>query len=210
MSFKLAFIWFVLAIPSARAWTPPAQPQIREVAREYKIRHPGQPMGIPAPVWDIDPTTIERLAADAQVVVLARLSKVSSYLAPSDNLILTDYALLEVRVLAGAPTPTTARVPGSSTPLTLVVWGGETVVEDVTVVASNQNLEAITDGAEYLLFLRPARTARVAQYEVLEAAIFRTSGNRAVPLFKGAKAAFGFTEAPLSDLIDRIQRAVRR
>ncbi len=183
--------------------------RLRQWAREQNVRNPGERVEFPAPPWDYTPTTIEALTADSALVVVARLSRIKSYPSRDEDFILTDYALLEPRILAGRAPIAAARAPGAAPPLTLTVWGGEVVVEGVPIRGTDNNREAIVDGGEYLLFLRAPRSVD-SGYEIYNGAIFFVSEGRAKPLLKNAADIFGMTHAPLPDLMARVQRAAKR
>ena len=140
------------------------------------------------------------------VVVVARLSRPRSYVTPNEDYILTDYVLLELRVLAGRLPITVARTPGAAAPLTLTVWGGEVVVESVPIRGTDHNREAIVDGGEYLLFLRDRRSSD-SGYEILDGGIFSVTQGRTTPLLKNGATIFGMVDGPLEDLVSRIQGA---
>lgn len=81
-------------------------------------------------------------------------------------------------------------------------------MDGVPIRGTDHNREPIVDGSEYLLFLRERRSAD-SGYEIFHGAIFSASGARAVPLLKNAETIFGMTDAPLLDLVARIQRAAK-
>jgi len=165
---------------------------------------------IPASPWEGWPTTIEAVVADATAVVQATLVRGKSYLDPTGNFIGTDYGILSPIIIAGALRVPPASMPGPTPPLTLTVFGGEVAVEGVTFRATDGHFEPITDGGQYLIFLRPGRPPQPGRYEIYYGAIFEVSGGVARPLLRSANDVFrGTADARLSDLVARIRKAVR-
>jgi hypothetical protein len=130
---------------------------LRELAREHAIRNPGVPLQQPAPPAEYWPKTIEDLSREAEVVLQAKLSRINSYLSSSEDRVLTDYSIVGAKVIAGRLRLSSTRVPGTTAPLILTVYGGEVTIEGVTIHGTDNNRDAIREGAEDLLFSRQSR-----------------------------------------------------
>src|SRR5262245_43226659 len=94
---------------------------LREVAREYAIRHPGGTMELPAPPGHSSPKTIAELTKESDVVLLCRLNRVSSYLNSDEDRVLTDYSIDAVNLVAGRLPVVENRTPGKTEILILTV-----------------------------------------------------------------------------------------
>jgi hypothetical protein len=136
-----------------------------------------------------------------------RLAKPRSYLTPDDQQILTDYALADVQVVAGAFPVFSSPIPSKPTPIVLVVFGGEVMVNGTRVIAENANMaEQLKEGGEYLLFLKKLGT-EPGRYRPYRYGMFRIERGHATAVIKQAKEIFpGASEAPLADLVSKIPR----
>lgn len=182
---------------------------LREMARQQAIRHPGVPLLIPQAPSDYSPKTIEELARESEVVLQGKVSRVGSYPA-NDDRVLTDFRILEPQVIAGRLDSASAPRQGPGVPVILTVWGGEVVVEGVPIRGVETNGEAIKDGAQYLLFLRRARQSGPGRYEIHYGGVFEIVAGEAKPLIKNADTIFkGTNDTRLTELISRIQTAVQ-
>ena len=133
---------------------------LRELAREQAKRNPGEPLLQPASPAHYEPKTIEKLTREASVVVQTTLVQTRSYLGPQADRVLTDYSMVTPKFLVGrAPVLTPSR-PGMVPALILTTFGGEVVLDGVTVRGTDTNREPITSGAQYLLFLMPSRAGQ--------------------------------------------------
>jgi len=118
-------------------------------------------------------------------------------------------------VIAGELPAPTQRVPRPGTSPILTVYGGEVVLEGVTVRCTDNNRDAIKDGAQYLIFLRPSRapsTAGASRYEVYHGVIFEVSGDQVRGLLNNADHVFAdlLKHRPTpKDLVARIQKAAQ-
>lgn len=183
---------------------------LRELAREQAIRSPGVPLEQPAPPGDYWPKAIEELAREADVVLQAKLSRINSYLTSNEDRVLTDYRILESRVVAGRLSAMSSQVPGPGVALILTVYGGEVIVEGVTIRGTDNNREAIKDGGQYLLFLKQSRRREPGRYEIYYGGVFEISHEEVKPLLKRADDVFkGTIDGRLKDLVLRIQTAVQ-
>ena len=184
---------------------------IRELARQHATRNPGVPLEQPAPPADYLPKSIEELTTESDVVLEGRLSGAQSYLAPSEDRILTDFRILQPKLIAGHLMEPSKPVPGESIPLILTVYGGEVVVEGVTVRGTDNNRQAIKDGGRYLLFLKASRSGAAGKYEIYYGAAFEIVNNDVKPLLKEADYVFtGGVEPRMEELVSRIQKVARR
>ena len=181
---------------------------LRELARAHAKRHPGEPMVQPASPAHYQPKTIEELTRSAEVVVQATLVQARSYVTPEGDRVLTDYSIVSPKFLGGR-VPTLAPSRGGTVPaLTLTTYGGEVVLEGVTVRGFDSNREPITSGAQYLLFLMPSRGGEAGQYEIYNGGIFEIARGNARALIRGASRVFkDAADVPLPSLLARIQSA---
>jgi len=179
-----------------------------ELARRLGPPPDGKPIPVPSSPGEYWRTTIEDVAREAVVVLRATLSRKYSYLAPSEDRILTDYTMVNPQVIAGVLPVTTTETTGAPPPLTLTVWGGEAIVEGVPMRSVNVDIEPINDGGEYLLFLRPDRTPGPGRYEIYYGAIFEVSQELVRPLLRNARDIFsGTADTRLTELVARIGKA---
>jgi hypothetical protein len=192
-----------------------AQLNLREMARERALRDPASWIGAPpSPPGHYEPKTLEDLTRDADVVVRARLRRPHAYLAgENESRLLTDYAIEETMVLAGALETYVTRTPGAATPpLLLTVWGGDLTIDGIRIHGPDSNFVTPQDGALHLLFLRVSRAKQPGKYEVSNAGIFALSGDEMKPLLRGdtAKRVFAWAAGMrVTDALTRI-RGVRR
>ena len=110
-----------------------AAQNLRELAREQAKRNPGEPLLQPASPAHYEPKTIEELTREASVVVQTTLVQTRSYLGSQADRVLTDYSMVTPKFLVGrAPVLTPSR-PGMVPALILTTFGGEVVLDGVTV-----------------------------------------------------------------------------
>lgn len=184
---------------------------LRDLARQQAVQNPGVPLDQPAPPGDYQPKSVEELAREADLVMHATLSRPHSYLSSSEDRILTDYSIQKPIVVAGRLPDVSARIPGQVQPLVLTVWGGTVTIEGIPVRGTDYNREPITDGGEYLLFLRKSRVPEPGRYEIYYGGAFEISqGERVKPLLKQAKDVFKDTvDERLTQLLARVRKAVQ-
>ncbi len=183
-----------------------------ELARAQAIRNPGLPVEIPSGPGEHEPKTVDQLTKEAVAVVQATLSRGASYVGGSSgDRVLTDYLLTAPTLIAGRLPVAVLPSPGTSPILT--VYGGEVVLEGVTVRCTDINRAAIKDGAQYLVFLRPSRAPGAAgthSYEIYYDGIFEVSRDQLKPLLKNADYVFPeFLHQRREDLVARIQKAAQ-
>jgi len=162
-----------------------------------------------APVDFAGPQTIEGIAHGADLVVQCRLTKGDTRIV-LDEVVVTDYAIVEPFLLAGRlPAQQTSQPGAPTTPMTLSVWGGKMVVDGVPVEAEGGY--APKEGSTYVLFLRPARRSTFPNnYELYAEGIFEIDGDRVIPLFRDAIHVFGGTiDRNVHAFTARIRNAVR-
>jgi hypothetical protein len=183
---------------------------LRDRVREFGREHPNAVYRFPrAPVDFGGPQTIEGIARSADVVVQCQLIKGDTRLV-ADEVVVTDYAIVEPLLLAGRlPAQQTSQPGAPTTPMTLSVWGGKMLVDGVPVEAAGGY--APKEGSTYVLFLRPARRSTLPNNYVLNAeGIFETDGDRVIPLFRDAINVFGGTiDQDMNAFTARIRNAVR-
>ena len=185
-----------------------APQKLRELAREQAMRDPTVVLHLPAAPGDYWPKAIEVVAREADVVLLAKLSRIDSYLNSNEDRILTDYGIREPNVIAGRLLPHTTQVAGPGAPPILTVFGGDTVVEGVRIRATDNNRADIKEGGEYLLFLRHARGGGAGRYEIYYGGVFEIVHGAVTPLLKRAGDVFkGTIDVRLENFITRIQSA---
>ena len=191
--------------------------ELLEIARSHAIRYPGQPVRIPSAPGHYEPKTLEQLTHEAVAVVQATVSRVRSYVGGRrGDRVLTDYQITAPLVIAGQWPASVQVVPGPGTPLpVLTVFGGEVVLEGITVRAADVNRADIKDGGEYLIFLRPSRGANRAgeiAYEIYYGGIFEISGDQVLGLLNKANDVFAdfLKDRPKGrELVARIQKAAQ-
>src|SRR4030095_5625131 len=106
---------------------------LRDRVREFGREHPNAVYRFPrAPVDFAGPQTIEGIARNADVVVQCRLTKGDTRLV-ADEVVVTDYDIVEPLLLAGRPSAQQTQPGAPTTPMTLSVWGRKMVVDGVTV-----------------------------------------------------------------------------
>lgn len=183
---------------------------LRDRVREFGREHPNAVYRFPrAPVDFAGPQTIEGIARNADVVVQCKLTKGDTRLV-ADEVVVTDYAIVEPLLLVGRlPAQQTSQPGAPTTPMTLSVWGGKMVVDGVPVEAEGGY--APKEGSTYVLFLRPARRSTLPNnYELYAEGIFETDGDRVIPLFRDAINVFGGTiDRDVNAFTARIRNAIR-
>jgi hypothetical protein len=201
----LALVFVLLTLPLlARPSIGQASPTLRDRARESG----GKPLelrGISMPSGP--PKSIEALTVEADVVLLARLSRRNSYLSPNEYHLYTDFVINEPRVISGNLVLPSA-APRAATPLVITLLGGEIVIEGVPVRYLNDNFSAMVDG-EYLLFLK--RDQDVGRFQIYERGIFRLDGQLVKPLAREADDMFpDLRGASVPALISRVENAAKQ
>ena len=183
---------------------------LRELARAQAIRNPGAPIQVPSPPGHYEPKTLEQLTNEAVVVVQATLSRFDSYLGSAGDRVLTDYLITAPTVISGRLSDSIQRVPGPGAAPILTVYGGEIVLEGVTVRCTDVNRGAIKDGGQYLLFLMLSRRPGPGRYEIYHGGIFEISGDQVTGLLRNAEGVFAdfLRNRPKpKDLVARIRKA---
>ena len=185
-----------------------AAQNLRELAHEHAKRHPGEPLLQVASPADYKPKTIEALTREAEVIVQATLVQARSYVSPDADRVLTDYSIVTPTVLADRSPALTLSRAGTAPALILTTYGGEVVLEGVTVRGFDTSREPIANGAQYLLFLRPSRSGQAGQYEIYYGGIFEIAGGNARALIRDRDRVFkDAANAPLPSLLNQIRAA---
>jgi hypothetical protein len=162
----------------------------------------------PASPAHYEPKTIEELTREAEVVVQATLVLARSYVTPRADRVLTDYSIVTPTVLAGRSPVSTPNRDGTAPALILTVYGGEVVLEAVTVRGLDTNREPITSGGQYLLFLMPSRSGQAGHYEIYYGGIFEIGAGNARALISDRDRVFkDATNTPLPNLLNQIRVA---
>jgi hypothetical protein len=183
---------------------------LRERVQAFAPEHPNAVYRFPrAPVDFAGPQTIEGIARKADIVVQGKLTKGNTHLV-SDEVIVTDYAIVEPTLIAGRlPVRQTSRPGTTSAALILSLWGGKMVVDGVPVEAEG-GYEPKEDST-YILFLRPARQSTLPNnFELYAEGIFEIDGATVRPLFRNAVNVFGNTiDRDVNAFTERIMNATR-
>jgi hypothetical protein len=215
-SFSKAFVYLFIVGMVLSVSRPAIGQELLELARAQAMRYPGLPVQIPSPPGHYERKTVDQLTNEAVAVVQAKLSRIRSYVGGSrGDRVLTDYLIIEPAVIAGQLPALVQRVPSSGTSPILTVYGGEVVIEGVTVRCTDTDRAAIEDGAQHLIFLRPARTpgtSGTGRYEIHYGGIFEVSADEVKALLKNADDVFSdfLQERPKpKDLVARIQKAAQ-
>jgi hypothetical protein len=207
--FKVAA--YVFLFITGFAVSPVTAQSLRELAREQAHRNPGQPIEQPASPGDYAAKTIDNLARESDLVLQGNLSRVKSYLSSNEDRILTDYSISQAHVITGSVPVLPTQKPGSVAPLTLTVYGGEVVIDGVTIRGIDNDRAPIVDGARYVLFLRKARQSGAGRYEIYYGGIFDISDGKVTPLLRQASSVFqGTVDARPEELVERVHRAMQR
>jgi hypothetical protein len=110
-------------------------------------------------VVDVAIIPLSELTAKADVVVVGRLVKRTSYLTPDERRILTDYEVVPRHVLVDRVATAVRERPGQAPSMVVTVEGGDVVVNGVPVTVIDATRTQWTDGAELLLFLSKAEAS---------------------------------------------------
>lgn len=200
--------WIALLMAVTLAATPVTAQDLREIAREHGRRNPGAVLEHPAPPAHYRAQTIEEVAMQADVVLQGTLARAGSYLGADADRVLTDYRIVDPQVIAGSLPALSAATPGTTTPLTLTVYGGEVAFEGVRIRSTDNNRAAIEDGGSYVVALRRSRSSKPSHYEVHNGAIFEVKDGRVTPLINQADQVFkGTVDSDASQLIRRLRAA---
>jgi hypothetical protein len=169
-------------------------------------RKPGTPVVIGV-LGEPIPLSIDELTNQSDLVVEARVSRLKTYVDEQDTAVLTDFALMPVRILAGT-VPDAGSTPSVTPPLVLSTYGGEVVRKGVTVRAVNHDREQLEHGRVYLLFLKRFGEER-GVYQIFNAAAFEVSGGAIRPLARQATDLYRDFSADYAHVVTRIVAAER-
>ena len=161
---RLTFGVLLLATCTVAASLEAGGQKLRELARAHSQKYPGTPLLQVGPLGDYLPKTIEELTREAEVVLHARLVRLKSYVGADGERVLSDFAIRDNLMLAARTADAAAAVQGASQTLIVTEFGGELMIEGVEVRSSAGGRAAITDGGEYLLFLKNARRPGPGRY----------------------------------------------
>ena len=201
-----AAMYLLIMLGAVTGSTEPAQEVLREMVKAHAQKFPGEPLSM-GRVVDPPAKTVAELTREAEVVFLARLFKVNTYVWKNAETILTDYAIREEHLLAARSDTAIIRATDISKPLILTVYGGELTVDGVKVRATTLNAETVVDGGEYVLFLKLSR-AYGDQYEPYNAGIFAVRDGKVRPIHKDSQHVFSDAfDAPLATLLSTISEA---
>jgi hypothetical protein len=160
-------------------------------------REPGTPLLI-GTLGEATPLSVEELTKQSDLAVETRVTRLKTYTNAADTAVLTDFAVLPIRVLAGTP-PVDNRSPGV---IHIVVSTG------VTVRAENHGLQPLKPDAVYLLFLK-----RFGQepgvYTIYNAGAFEVANDTLRPLAIPREVYRDWSETPYSRVAARVSEAAR-
>lgn len=197
---------FVVVVTIACAAAVSA-PIMGQTIPERVAAEPSEPLVIGSLV-DVRPLSLEALARRADIIVEARVSRQRSYLSPDEKAVFSDFLVVPERAIGGR-VPFRATIPGSSAPIVLTVYGGETVVSGVSVRAVSHNMRPIRDGGRYLLFLVPF-DAESGRYQLLNQGAFEIEDDKIQPIRKEYATVFpDLVGARYSQLRPDIERAAK-
>jgi hypothetical protein len=180
-----------------------SQDSLRERARVSD----GKPVGNGV-LFEIFRKSIEDLTNESDVVMVAMLSRGKSYLTPNEEHIHTDYMISDAQVIAGE-LPALTGAPGAVIPFVFSMYGGEMIVEGVSVRSVNHSFATPKDG-RHLLFLK-RRGKDNGRYEVHHGGIFAIDAGTVKPLVSGADSVYpGVAGTSASSLVSRIEAAARK
>jgi hypothetical protein len=130
-----------MSIPELAARNEPVN---REVTREFV------------------PASLQEIASRAAVIVEATVRPMKTYLSPDECYVLTDYLITPRAMVAGA-FPVASKP--AAQPLVVTQFGGEMVINGVTVSVRDRNLPALPVDSPLILFLVPSSYDR-SKFEV--------------------------------------------
>ena len=182
-----------------------------ELVKVYAQQYPGTPMIQVSPLGDYVPKTIEELTREADIVIHARLMRLKSYVGADGRNVLSDFAIRDHLLLAAQSSEAAAAVQGNVTaPLIVTVDGGEVIIDGVHVQSYDANRRSITDGGEYLVFLKKARQPGAGRYELYYGAVFLVEQGKLKPLLRDGNRVFKDAyEAGLPEVVSQIEAAAR-
>ena len=182
-----------------------------DVQRRILQKYPGMPMIQVSPLGDYLPKTIEELTREADVVIDARLMRLKSYVGADGRNVLSDFAIRDHLLLAAQSSEAAAAVQGNVTaPLIVTVDGGEVIIDGVHVRSHDANRRSITDGGEYLVFLKKARQPGAGRYELYYGAVFSIEEGKLKPLLRDGNRVFNDAyEAALPEVVSKVEAAAR-
>lgn len=149
MQAQLASLAFVMMSSLLACEATAQQPTIPE----HVAQNHGRPVSIPV-VRDLVPIPLDKLADDADLIVVGRLVRAKSYMTSDQTDVYTDYDLHSDRVIVDrGAVIATASTPGRIPPLSVTVFGGELSVNGTPVRVSDTSLKQWREGARLLMFL---------------------------------------------------------
>jgi len=137
----------ILLLGSSLGFTTQSQTIPERVAE-----NPDKPLSIVS-TTDLRLIPMSDLAAKADLIVVGRLVKREGYLSADGREVYTDYEVIPRRVIVDRASTAARGRPGQLSPLTVTVYGGETVVNGVTVTLSDATGPKWAEGADLLMFL---------------------------------------------------------
>ena len=158
---------------------------------------------VTARVAELAAVSFESAVRDADLIALGTLAKPTVYLSPDQRTLYSDYSIALESVIASR----TKFDPKK--PVTVRVWGGETVINGVPVRIYDENYQPIPTDRSVLVFLR--HNSAIAKYELLDRGyLFELDAGKLKALIKVPEVLDPILiNADVDDLIAEIHRRGR-
>ena len=103
-------------------------------------------------IRELLPQSLEEMVPKADLIVHGTVELRNTYLSADQRDLYTDYLVTPLRVFAQR-TPQVATAPGAPLPIVLKRWGGQTVLNGVSVTVEDRDLRQFRSGDELVLVL---------------------------------------------------------
>jgi hypothetical protein len=154
---------------------------------------------------EVPSPTFEQLVADADLILIGRISPPHCYLSESEREIYSDHAIQVGQFLTSRPLQ---KAPGVMAPIVLRHLGGEVWLEGIRVRYHNATLPGLPIGRDVVLFLKGRADNK---YEIARVVfgLFEIEDGRVRVFARRRSQLQQFDGTPLTDFVERI-RAARR
>lgn len=153
------------------------------------------------------PLTIDRVIADATVVVHGIIGTGRVYLSDDQREILTDYSLNSATILYDAAV-TAVKTPGATPTITVTTLGGAMTFGGFTYRSIHEEMPSLEPGADCLLLLR--RIGGQYRLALTFYGAFKIQDSKLVPMASNVKTlANEYAEMSSADAMNDILRRVR-